>query len=330
MAAPKKKPYTADPNLAKENMVKALGLLQQAVATVATPEGIRQHLTFSARGNLHRYSVRNQLLIRQQCPGASEVGGYHYWIKRGRRPLKGEGCRIFAPSIYTKKVEVDPTDPDAPQEAIQNDDGTTTYTIERIMRGWRTLVVWDISKTTDARGNPYVPTAGPAMPAGSTSGFLGSDDDDERAAGIDQFLRDWLGDQGVRVVTALLRPGLYGSWQGATNVLTCSNRYDPITTCSSTVHEAAHFLVDRDKHEAAVGSYNAEELVAEGVAYIVLMRYGLDTSKFSFSYVKQYGADTRTYQKVLGVLQKVAAVVVAALETSPAEDAGEENQEQAA
>ena len=330
MAAPKKKPFVADPNLAKENMVKALGLLQQAVATVATPEGIRAHLAFSARGNLHRYSVRNQLLIRQQCPGATEVGGYHYWIKRGRRPLKGEGCRIFAPSIYTKRVEVDPTDPEAPQVLEQNPDGTTDHTVvvERIMRGWRTLVVWDISKTTDARGNAYVPTAGPAMPAGSTSGFLGSDDEDERAAGIDQFLRDWLGDQGVRVVTALLRPGLYGSWQGATNVLTCSNRYDPITTCSSTVHEAAHFLVDRDKHQP--GTYNAEELVAEGVAYIVLMRYGLDTSKFSFGYVKQYGADTKTYQKVLGILQKVAAVVVAALETeAPADEAGEE-QEQAA
>lgn len=309
------KKFQADPAIAQQNLRTALATLKAGVNQTATPAGLREHLTFATRGNLHRYSFRNQILIRLACPLAHHVGGYHYWIKRGRRPLAGRGCRILAPSLYTKKVET------------QDEAGTVTEE-EQTFRAFRTVVVWDISQTTDAKGQPYDgPTATPATLGGKpVAAFAGpadfpSDDaEDELAAEIDETLRDWALSEGVRVVAALLDPGHYGSYREAGQMLTCSTRYGPLTTCSSTVHELAHW---QEYRLGVRESYNAGELLAEGVAYVVLHRYGLDTARFSFAYVRSYGADLKMYGRMLAAIQKVAAVIIAALERADdAETAG--------
>jgi hypothetical protein len=316
------KKFQADPAVAQANLQTALANLKDGVAQTATPAGLLAHLTFATRGNLHKYSFRNQILIGMQCPAAHHVGGYHYWIKQGRRPLAGRGCRILAPSLYTKKVET------------RDAEGVVTEE-ERTMRGFRTVVVWDISATTDAQGHPYTgPVAAPPVlggrPVAAFTGpadFATDDTQDELAAEIDETLRDWALREGVRVISALLDPGHYGSYREAGQVLTCSTRYGPLTTCSSTVHELAHW------QEYLLGvreSYNAGELLAEGVAYVVLHRYGLDTSRFSFAYVRSYGADLKMYGRMLAAIQQVAAVIIAALERADDDETAGEPAEEAA
>jgi hypothetical protein len=47
---------------------------------------------------LATYSAKNQERILTQCPHASEVRGFHAWLKAGRVVMKGQkGVRIFAP-----------------------------------------------------------------------------------------------------------------------------------------------------------------------------------------------------------------------------------------
>jgi hypothetical protein len=299
--------FKADPQVAKDNLKGALDKLKAGLeGLVSSPQNFQRHLTFTVRGNLHKYSFRNQILIWMQCPDAFHVGGYHYWIKRGRRPIAGAGCRILAPSMFKKKVTVDPNDPAGVDAiAVTDDDGTTTYQIEKVMRSYRTVVVWDISATKDAKGNPYTgggPVNDPAL--------VGSDEEDERAADLDKECRKFATSLGATVL-AEDDPTSYGSFTPSTNVIRIGTRKSPLRVCKTSIHETAHFM---EEHLGTREGYNLGELVAESVAFVTLQRYGLDTSEYSFKYIAGYGGDPRMLQKGLTAIQKIATAIIAGLE----------------
>ncbi|WP_429962115.1 ArdC family protein [Enterococcus sp. AZ083] len=53
-------------------------------------------------GNFYQYSLRNQLLIQSQFPGASGVGSFGFFKKMGFSVKKGEkGIRILQPNPQT-------------------------------------------------------------------------------------------------------------------------------------------------------------------------------------------------------------------------------------
>ena len=75
---------------------------QEAVEALRCSEGWQRWL--GARRHFHSYSFGNQLLIAQQCPGASAVAGFKAWLRLGYCVRRGEtALRIFA-------AEVCPTD----------------------------------------------------------------------------------------------------------------------------------------------------------------------------------------------------------------------------
>lgn len=84
--------------------------LEQGIAELFDSERYMEYLRVMSR--FHHYSFNNTLLIAMQMPGASYVAGFSTWKnKLGRTVKKGEkGIRIFAPTPYKKKVEVNVTD----------------------------------------------------------------------------------------------------------------------------------------------------------------------------------------------------------------------------
>lgn len=305
--------FVADPAVGKANLSAAIQKLNQGLAAVATPSGLRRHLTTVAlRKNLQRYSLRNQILILMQCPEATHVGTFAYWLKLGRLVQKGEGVHILAPRQFVKRVEVDADDH---PEAEVGEDGKAF--IERAYRSYKTITVWDISKTTDRQKRPYVPPVGPAV----VSSFLTTDDEDERAYLIDMEARAWATGRGARV-RAYDEPGCHGSCT-SDGLVSIGTRRDSLGVCKTALHEIAHYL------EFALGTrstYDLGELVAESVAFCVLQRYGLDTSGYSFGYIQGYGGDQRMLQRGLSAIQRISAEIIAGLE---ADDAAPQKEEAA-
>src|SRR2546423_219553 len=78
--------------------------LEQAVGEIHDSDTFRRYLDMQSR--FHRYSFGNTLLILMQCPDATQVAGFHAWLKLQRYVKRGEkGIRIVVPHV--RKVETD-------------------------------------------------------------------------------------------------------------------------------------------------------------------------------------------------------------------------------
>jgi antirestriction protein ArdC len=76
--------------------------LRQGIESVSDSERFKEYLRFSA--SFHAYSLHNRILIWLQKPDATQVAGFHTWLKLGRYVRKGEkGIAIFAPCAYPAK-----------------------------------------------------------------------------------------------------------------------------------------------------------------------------------------------------------------------------------
>lgn len=109
------------------------------------------------RSNLARYSFRNQLLIFQQDPMATDTAGFNQWRTRGRQVRKGEASHIlvFSPIKY-RKAQVNGKVLDRAPEA--GEDSVIKMT------GVGIECVWDISQTDAIDGKEFRPaTAGDAL-----------------------------------------------------------------------------------------------------------------------------------------------------------------------
>ena len=110
-----------------------------------------------SKSNLARYSFRNQLLIFQQDPMATDTAGFNQWRARGRQVRKGEPSHIlvFSPIKY-RKAQVDGKVLDRAPEA--GEDSVIKMT------GVGIECVWDVSQTDPIDGKEFKPaTTGAAL-----------------------------------------------------------------------------------------------------------------------------------------------------------------------
>jgi hypothetical protein len=83
--------------------------------------------------------------------------------------------------------------------------------------------------------------------------------------------------------------------------------------CTKTLlHEAAHHVGGHDGRVAGA----LAEAIAEGAAYVVLRRYGIDTGAYSFPYIAGHGADRALLRAALPEIARVSAVLIAAIATT--------------
>ncbi len=81
----------------EERLREVMDKLEDGVAAVFNSEDYPAYLNVMSK--FHRYSFGNSMLIALQCPGATQVAGFHAWKKEfGRTVKRGEtGIRILAP-----------------------------------------------------------------------------------------------------------------------------------------------------------------------------------------------------------------------------------------
>lgn len=261
-------------------------IVSNALATLAAAleAGNSKALTdyLNAMARFHRYSWANCLLIAMQRPDATQVAGFHAWLRCGRHVRKGEkGITILAPILCKRKTSANDQEPD----------GSSPEPASRLV-GFRSAYVFDIAQTdgqelpefATVKGEPGQRLERLKTLVASHSITLDYDASIAPAMGVSQ---------GGHIA---LRPNLPASEE-----------------FSVLVHELAHEKLHRSERRTET-TKTIRETEAEAVSFVVCHAIGLDTNTAAVDYIKLYNGDRATLSASLHFIQSTAAEILTALE----------------
>ena len=252
-------------------------------------EGLTAYLL--AMGKFHNYSFGNIMEIARQKPDATRVAGMYAWNQLGRRVKKGEkGIRILAPMIGIRRKKDSEAEKDI---RTQN---------QPVLVGFRSAYVFDVSQTDGAE-----------LPELS-----------ERVKGnVGEYrerLIDFVIAQGIELDwKESISPALGVSFGGKIVLFPGQETAEEFSTL---VHELAHEMLHKAERRTAT-TKTVRETEAEAIAFVVGKTIGLDTGRASADYIHLYHGNAALLAESLEVIQKTAAVILSALETTAAEDTTE-------
>lgn len=198
------------------------------------------------------YTFRNLLLAKAQCPDGNFFASYKHWINLGRQVKKGaKSIKILAPR-FVKDKETD----------------------EDKIIGFYPVSVFE-----------YKQTKGEPLPIDAIKIQLEGDCPESR-----EIIK-----AAERIAMKDNCPVSYGDakdangyYSPATHRIVVSDDLSINHRCKTLVHELVHSKVHRFNTKA---TRSEREVVAEGTAFIVCHFFGLDSSDYSFSYVKGWSRD---------------------------------------
>ncbi len=230
--------------------------LHTEVAALITSDDWQAWLRVAAR--FHRYSFNNLLLVYAQRPDATHVAGYRHWQSLGRQVRRGErGIFVLAPC--TRRV-------------TDTDDETGETTDRTVVRGFRSVTVFDIAQTD---GDPLPTPTAPTLLDGTAPGDL-----------LDRLTLE-ITAAGFTYERAPLPPmhaGANGITDHTIRTVTVRPDLPDAHAAKTTAHELAHVLLHGPDRAAGI-SRSQVEVEAESVAFIICTAAGLDPSGYSLPYV---------------------------------------------
>ena len=277
----------------QEKIKAALNRIEDCLATINTDEDWLKFLSFQAQ--FYNYSFGNAMLIFSQNPNATYVKGYKAWNQLGRYVKKGsKGLAILAPCI--RKVEVFKE----PENRNLYHDEEAEKEIRKVVSGFRIAYVYDIADTDgDDSMLPVLVT-----------GLAGNGEQEkviyERLLGVISK---------EHCVQEVSGTASKGSFNLETKVISIREDLEYLQKIKTLLHEYAH-LLDFQMHPEDDISRNRRELIAESVAFIVSLRLGLDTSRYSMSYIKSWLKDKEELKIIADSVQKIAYTIITELAES--------------
>jgi len=264
----------------KEQVQQLLSQLNEGVKTFTyDPEKFKAILQMQAL--MPTYSFNNIMLIRAQLKNSSYVASFKKWQALNRTVIKGqEAIRILAPRFKKQKNEV-------------------TGVEESKLIGYMGVPVFDVSQT---QGKP--------LPIDEAK--LSLDGESDEAVHIFQWMK-LLADEDDCPVRIAHANGANGYYRPSTHEIVLDSSLSVNHLAKTAVHELVHSRVHRRSHHKTT----AEEMesVAEGVAFIICSFFGLDTSNYSFEYVRGWSSDEgESLMKYGEIIQKVATNLIADFE----------------
>ena len=277
----------------QEKIKAALNRIEDCLETINTDEDWLKFLSFQAQ--FYNYSFGNAMLIFSQNPNATYVKGYKAWNQLGRYVKKGsKGLAILAPCI--RKVEVFKE----PENKNLYHDEEAEKEIRKVVSGFRIAYVYDIADTDgDDSMLPVLVT-----------GLAGNSEQEkeiyERLFGVISK---------GHCVQEVSGTASKGSFNLETKVISIREDLEYLQKIKTLLHEYAH-LLDFQMHPEDDISRNRRELIAESVAFIVSLRLGLDTSRYSMSYIKSWLKDKEELKIIADSVQKIAYTIITELAES--------------
>lgn len=277
----------------QEKIKAALERIDNSLAAINTDEDWIHFLCFQAQ--FYNYSFGNAMLIFSQNPNATYVKGYKAWNKLGRYVKKGsKGLAILAPCI--RKVEVFKE----PENKNLYHDEEAEKEIRKVVSGFRIAYVYDIADTDgDDSMLPVLVTG------------LAGNSEQEKVI-YERLLNVISKEHCVQKVSGTASKG---SFNLETKVISIREDLEYLQKIKTLLHEYAH-LLDFQMHPENDISRNRRELIAESVAFIVSLRLGLDTSRYSMSYIKSWLKDKEELKIIADSVQKIAYTIITELAES--------------
>ena len=277
----------------QEKIKAALNRIEDCLATINTDEDWLKFLSFQAQ--FYNYSFGNAMLIFSQNPNATYVKGYKAWNKLGRYVKRGsKGLAILAPCI--RKVEVFKE----PENKNLYHDEEAEKEIRKVVSGFRIAYVYDIADTDgDDSMLPVLVT-----------GLAGNGEQEKEI--YERLLNVISKEHCVQEVSGTASKG---SFNLETEVISIRGDLEYLQKIKTLLHEYAH-LLDFQMHPEDDISRNRRELIAESVAFIVSLRLGLDTSRYSMSYIKSWLKDKEELKIIADSVQKIAYTIITELAES--------------
>lgn len=264
----------------KEQVEELLQQLEQGVLNFEyDPEKFKAMLQMQAL--MYDYSFNNIMLILQQCPQAQYVASFSRWKQLNRSVRKGEkAIRVLAPRFKKEKDEI-------------------TGEEENKLIGFIGTPVFDVSQT---EGEP--------LPIDQIKLTLDGESDE----GI--LIFEWvkiLADEDDCPVKIGFANGANGYYVPSKHEIMVDESLSINHRAKTAVHELVHSRVDR--FNGREKTKEEKECVAEGVAFIICSYFGLDTSDYSFEYVRSWANDNgESLRKYGGIIQKTANGLIADFE----------------
>lgn len=243
----------------EQRVVELQDRLQEGVSALLSSDGWRDWLRFV--GRFRQYSMRNQLLILQQNPYATQVAGYGAWQAAGRQVRRGEKA-IFVLGPLTRVL----TDVDGQPQLDAN--GTP----RRGVYGFKPLPVFDISQT-DGPPLPDPGSVGPSILSG------------QGPEGMWEELTGFIESRGFTVGLASDLSGAEGVTRFGPREVLILDDHPPAHAASVLAHEAGHVVLHQPDPGRGLSCRGLVEVEAESFAFVVAAEHGLDSAASSFSYL---------------------------------------------
>lgn len=244
-----------------------------------SPEHFKELISYMSK--FYNYSLRNTFLIQEQFKGAVAVGSYTFWKEKGFIVNKGEkGIKILVPNrlsdyfINSKGEEVKLSKA-TPKEKILIEQGEIEVRKGKLI--FNQGYVFEVSQTNaKAKDLPKI------FPGRWLDGEINNYDLMYKA------MENIANKIGVRIIEPKEELGaVKGVSYPLTKEVALNPRNTQLQNVKTLIHELAHAklhtMETRDNY-----TINEKEFQAEMSAYAVCSYFGLDTSEYSFRYIKSW------------------------------------------
>ena len=244
-----------------------------------SPEHFKELISYMSK--FYNYSFRNTFLIQEQFKGALAVGSYTFWKEKGFIVNKGEkGIKILVPNrlsdyfINSKGEEVKLSKA-TPKEKILIEQGEIEVRKGKLI--FNQGYVFEVSQTNaKAKDLPKI------FPGRWLDGEVNNYDLMYKA------MENIANKIGVRIIEPKEELGaVKGVSYPLTKEVALNPRNTQLQNVKTLIHELAHAklhtMETRDNY-----TINEKEFQAEMSAYAVCSYFGLDTSEYSFRYIKSW------------------------------------------
>lgn len=283
-------------------------IAEQVMQIGSSEEAWKEWVQFRAR--FHQYSYYNQMSINAVRPLAKHVKGYRDWRENGRQVTYGsDQMSILYPRKKTAETEeeaeengveigeeylvtfgrsnvyawadtvpiVDKDPADIPGQVPFVDGHPKNIPDEKMAREAPLCKQPDHSVTAKEAGTETLPTPIPEMEG---------DEFEELRAKAEQLARE----EGFSIQTLPREGAVKGAYDPATKTIKYRETLSENQAAKTLIHELAHGLTFERLDEENVEDMNASglEIIAEGTAHMTCAMFGLDTSEYSFPYLRSH------------------------------------------
>ena len=272
-----------------------------------TPEHFKELASYMSK--FYNYSFRNIFLIQEQFEGALAVGSYAFWKEKGFTVNKGEkGIKILVPNKLSDYFINEKGEEVKLSKATLEEKSLIEQGEIEVRKGKLTFnqgYVFEVTQTNaKAKDLPKI------FPGRWLDGEVNNYNLMYKA------MENIANKIGVKIIEPKKELGaVKGVSYPVTKEVALNPRNTQLQNVKTLIHELTHAklhtMETRDNYTT-----NAKEFQAEMAAYVVCSYFGLDTSEYSFRYIKNWtkGVELKDKEKLINEVRETVKEYIEIIE----------------